>query len=186
MEEIFEKLRENENTEFQKKEKRWFNGHAYFPLFNYHLNYKYLTGEIKTHYEFRQSEFSKPSMIDGGAFGDRHICEVNCVISVNKEFPMFRISQRSILARLLKKAPALLYNIKCNETELKKMLERNQNLNEIFQIVENSPEFSPFIEGKMNNGNYELNIGYNTQQKNGNTLFLINEFCKNVIEYINE
>jgi hypothetical protein len=186
MEEIFEKLKENENAKFQKNEKKWFNGHAYLPLFNYHLNYKYLTGDVKIHYEFRQSEFSKPSMIDGGAFGDRHNCQVNCVISVEKEFPMFKISERGILAKLFRKTPAFFYFIKCNETKLTKMLKRNQYLNEIFQIVENSPEFSPLIESKMNNGNYELNIIYNTQQKNGKVLISINEFCKSLIEYINK
>tara|TARA_R110000868_G_scaffold399453_2_gene673202 strand:+ start:3678 stop:4238 length:561 start_codon:yes stop_codon:yes gene_type:complete len=185
MENTFTKLKENENAEFLKSEKKWWNGHAYLPLKNYHLNYKYLNGKIIIHYEFRQSEFSKPSMIDGGAFGDRHNCQVKCKIEIDKSFLNFSISERGILAKLFNRKPDLNYVIKCNNENLKNFLKRNQNLKDIFTIVENSPEFSPLIEAKMKNGNYELNIMYNTQQKNENALNSINEFCKNLIDYCN-
>ncbi len=186
MENTFTKLKENENAEFRKSEKKWWNGHAYLPLLNYYLNYKYLNGKIVAHYEFRQSEFSKPSMIDGGAFGDRHNCQVKCEIETDKNYPNFSISERGILAKLFNRKPELNYLIKCNDENLINFLRRNQNLNDIFIIVENSPEFSPLIETKMKNGNYELNIIYNTQQKNENALNSINEFCKNLIEYCSE
>lgn len=183
---FFEKLKTNENAEFQKNEKKWWNGHAYLPLYNYHLNYKHLSGKIKINYEFRQSEFSKPSAIDGGAFGDRHNYHIMCVIAVDKNYPSFSIDERGILAKLFKKQPAFLYKIKCSEIKMTKMLEQNQNLNDIYQIVENSPEFSPSIIGKMNDGNYELHIICNTQQKNENALNSMNEFCKSVVKYINQ
>ena len=54
------------------------------------------------------------------------------------------------------------------------------------KIAENSPEFSLLIAAKMKDGNYELNIFYNTQQKNETMLSIINEFCKSVIEYYNK
>jgi hypothetical protein len=186
MEKIFTKLKENENSEFRKNEKKWWNGHAYLPLINYHLNYKYLKGEIIINYEFRQSEFSKPSMIDGGAFGDRHNCQVNCKITTEKNYTNFSISERGILAKLFNKKTELFYEVKCNDEKLKNFLLENKNLNKMFIIVENSPEFSPCIEAKIKKEKYELNIMYNTQQKNGNVLNLINEFCKNLIEYCNE
>lgn len=186
MENTFTKLKENENAEFRKIEKKWWNGHAYLPLINFHLNYKYLDGEIIINYEFRQSEFSKPSMIDGGAFGDRHICQVRCEIETDKSYPNFSISERGIFTKLYNRKPDLNYIIKCKDENLTNFLRRNQNLYDIFIIVENSPEFSPLIEAKMNVGNYELNIIYNTQQKNETALNSINEFCKSLIEYYNE
>ena len=66
------------------------------------------------------------------------------------------------------------------------MLEKNENLHYIFSIVENSPELSPLIESNMINGVYELNIIYNTQQKNESVLELMNGFCKNLIEHTYE
>lgn len=186
MEKIFTKLKESQNAEFRKTEKKWWNGHAYLPLINYHLNYKFLNGLVKIHYEFRQSEFSKPSMIDGGAFGDRHNCQVKCEITTEKDYPNFSITERGILAKLFNRKTEFNYKIKCSDENLKTFLQRNQNLNGIFVIVENSPEFSPLIEAKMKDGNYELNIMYDTQQKSETILNLINEFCRNLIEYYNE
>lgn len=186
MENTFTKLKEDENAEFLKSEKKWWNGHAYLPLKNYHLNYKYLNGKMMIHYEFRQSEFSKPSVIDGGAFGDRHYCQVKCEIITQHNYPNFSISERAILIKLFNKNPNLYYKVECIDNDLKNFLLRNQNLNSLFRIVENSPELSPLIEAKMKNGNYDLNIMYNTQQKNENVLLLINDFCKNLIEYCNE
>ena len=186
MENTFTKLKENENAEFRKNEKKWWNGHAYLPLLNYHLNYKYLNSNLFINYEFRQSEFSKPSMIDGGAFGDRHNCQVKCKIATEKNFPNFSISERGISAKLFNRKTEFYYKVNCSDENLTNFLQRNKNLNDIFRIVENSPEFSPLIESKMKAENYELNIMYNTQQKNENALNLINEFCKNLIEYYNE
>ena len=68
---------------------------------------------------------------------------------------------------------------------MRKILEHNKILNEIFLIVKNSPEFSPLIEGKMNGNIYELNITYNTQQKDSKALNSVNEFCKSLIESLN-
>ncbi len=186
MENIFIKLKERENAEFRKIEKKWWNGHAYFPLKNYYLNYKYLHGIINIHYEFRQSEFSKPSMIDGGAFSDRNICQVKCEVKSNRRIPKFNISERGILAKLFNKKDVLNYRVTCDDKNLKNFLQQNLNLNSIFRIVENSPEFSPLIEAKMEDDSYKLNILYNTQKKNENALHLINEFCKNIIEYFHE
>ena len=185
MDKFFEKLRQKENAEFQKSEKKWWNGHAYLPLYNYYLNYHHLNSEVKIHYEFRQSEFSKPSIIDGGAFGDRHICDVKCIIEVKKNYPSFGISELGLFAKLFNKQNEKYYKVNCNENKMRKMLEQNKNLNEIFLIVKNSPEFSPLIEGKMNDSYYELTVLYNTQQKDSNALNSINEFCKNIIGYLN-
>lgn len=183
METIFLKLKEKYKAEFNKSLSKWWNGHAYFPLINYQLNYKYLKGVIKINYEFRQSEFTKPSMIDGGAFGDRHNCEINCQIETDKNFPIFTISERGFLNKLFQKNGHVLYKVKCNDKKMQNFLYQDKNLNDIFEIVENSPEFSPLIKGKMILSNYQINIKYNTQQKNESIINSINELCKNLIEY---
>lgn len=186
MDNTFTKFKENENSEFQKSEKKWWNGHAYLPLFNYYLTYNYLNSNIIIDYEYRQSEFSKPSAIDGGAFGDRHNCNVICKITVDKKYPKFGITERGILAKIFNRNTELFYKINCNDSNLKNFLKGNIILNKIFLIVENSPEFSPLIEAKMKDGDYELIIRYNTQQKNEEVLILINDFCKKLVDFLNE
>jgi hypothetical protein len=185
MEIFFEKIKQKENAEFQKNEKKWWNGRAYLPFFDYYLKYNYLNSLVKIHYEFRQSEFSKPSAIDGGAFGDRHICNVKCIIKVKESHPSFSITELSLFSRLFRKQNEINYKVNCIDNKMRKILEHNKILHEIFLIVKNSPEFSPLIEGKMNGNIYELNITYNTQQKDSNALNSVNEFCKSLIESIN-
>jgi hypothetical protein len=183
MKSFFENLTESDNAEFQKNESTWWNGHAFLPIFNYNLKYKFLSGKVEINYEFRQSEFSKPSMIDVGTFGDRHLYQLKCEIETEKTYPNFSISERGILAKLFWQKSDSLYKVKCKDEKLKKVLKQNGNLKKIFIIIENSSEFSPLITANMKNGNYELNIMYNTQQKNEETLYLTNNFCKNLIEY---
>lgn len=186
MEDFFEKLKCEVDAKFQKNEKKWFNGSAYFPLISYNIQYKYLIGEIKINYEFRQSEFSKPKGFEGGLFGNRHNCLLICNILVDKKHPNFSISERGIFAKLFKKKSTLVYKVNCKEKGLTQMLENNKSLGRIFKIVENSPEFSPSINGKMDKDNYKLNIIYSTQQNNESVLILMNEFCRTIIEFFNK
>lgn len=180
---MFENIAKSENAELQMTESTWFNGHAYFPLFIYNLEYDFLSAKVQIQYEFRQSEFSKSSVIDGGAFVDRHLYDIKCSIKSSKTYPNFRIVERGMLAQLFRRKSEILYDVKCKSETLQSVLKQNKNLQEIFKVVENSSEFSPWIEAKMKNGNYQLNIMFNTQQKNEVALNLINDFCKNLIEY---
>jgi hypothetical protein len=186
MDEFFAKLAVDEEAEFYKNELEWWNGHNNLPLITYQLKYKYLSAKVNVEYEFRQSEFSRPSAIDGGIFSDRHNYQVRCEIITNKKYPILNISERGVLVKLLKPKSYLNFNVKCIDKKLKSSLQQNLNLKNIFTIVENSAEFSPLIIGKMKEGYYELNVMYNTQQKNENSLKLINDFCTNLVEYWNE
>ena len=186
MDTIFKTLQEKENGTFFKKETKWWNGHAYFPCYTYALHYQFLSANIKIHYEYKQSEFSKPSMVDGGAFGDRHHCSIKVNITTNKKNADFQIYERSFFSKLFKKQNTSSYQIKCKDTKLNAFLKNNTNLQNIFSIVENSPEFSPLLQAKSKKQNYSLYITYSTQQENGYALFLANDLCKDIISYIHQ
>ena len=53
MEIFFEKIKQKENGEFKKNEKKWWNGHAYLPFFDYYLKYNYINSLVKIHYEIQ-------------------------------------------------------------------------------------------------------------------------------------
>ncbi len=185
MERFFENLTDCPSAEFQKVESKWYNGHGYFPLLNYNLNYQYLSGKVEIHYEFRQSEFSKSSAIDGGSFGDRHLYEIKCEIITSNKCPNFSVKEIGVLEKLLSANSQIQYKIKCENKELKRILEENINLKQIYNMVDNSSEFSPQIEAKSKEGYYVLEVMYNTKLKNEESIQLFNDFCKNLIEYCN-
>ncbi|WP_428741308.1 hypothetical protein [Tenacibaculum sp.] len=184
MEEYFKNLKEKEKGNLVLKKGRWWNGNTYMPFYEYTLNYKYKDSEIIFNYEYRQSEFTKPSMIDGGALGDRHICQVSCEVRPKKDSCNFKITERGFLGRILRSTKGDLFKVKCENVEMKEFLLKNQSLYYLYSIVENSPEFSPEILGvkkdKLDEKYFQLKIRYNTQQENKSILFHINEFCKEV------
>lgn len=185
MKRFFENLTDCPTIEFQEAESKWYNGHGYFPLFNYNLNYQYLSGKVEIHYEFRQSEFSKSSAIDVGSFGDRHLYEIKCEIKTSNKYPNFSVKEIGVLEKLLSANSQIKYKIKCENKELKRILEENINLKQIYNLVDNSSEFSPQIEAKSKQGYYVLKVMYNTKLKNEESIQLFNDFCKNLIEYCN-
>ena len=188
MEEFFKDLEEKEQGTLILKESKWWNGNMYSPIYLYELKYKYKESEIIFNYENRLSEFTKPSMIDGGALGDRHICEVLCKVKSKKGFSDFEITERGFFSKIIKKNKGNLFKVKCENLQVKEFLLENKSLYYLFAIVENSPEFSPEIigvkESELDNEYLVLKIRYNTQQENRSILFLINDFCKEISVYL--
>jgi len=90
------------------------------------------------------------------------------------------------LVKLLSANSKIQYKIKCENKELRRFLEENINLKHIYIMVNNSSEFFPQIEAKLKDGYYVLKVMYNTKQKNEESIQLINDFRKNLIEYCNE
>ena len=186
IEKVFKKLHtEIKNSEYTKIEKKWWNGHAYFPLYYYILKYEYLKGKVIIQYKFLQSEFTKPTMINSGAFSDRHQCEINVALEIAKTTSNFEILASNFFKRIFNKK-TLNFKVKCNDENLKLKLETNENLSKLYKIVENSPEFSPEIYGKTtNNGkDYKIVINYSTQLMNPDIVQLCNLFCKDIIDSI--
>lgn len=187
MEGFFENLKEKEKGNLVLKKGTWWNGNAYMPFYKYILNYKYKDSEIIFNYEYRQSQFTKPSMIDGGALGDRHISEVSCKVKPKKGSCNFKIIERGLFRRIFSPTKGDLFKVKCKDDEMKEFLLKNQSLYYLYSIVENTPEFCPEIlgikKGKLDEKYFLLKIRYNTQQKNKSILFHINEFCKEVSDF---
>jgi len=183
METFFNQLEKDENAQLLKVEEKWWNGNTYMPLLRYHATYHYKHIPIKINYEFRSSEFSKPSFIDQGTLGDRHIYKINCKIPSTSSLPSFDITERSLLVQLFTRKPQLNYKVYCKELKLKNMLKANLNLKQTFQLVEKSPEFSPIIEGKMKNGTYHISINFNTQIAQEEPIQFLHKFCKDVINH---
>jgi hypothetical protein len=181
MKELLEKIKEKESGTLTMSEKKWFNGHAYLPLYLYHLTFGYKTQTVDLKYEFRQNEFSKPSAIGGGAFSDRHLCHIKC--SFDSSLPDFSIDSRTLLSRLLNKNPKVNFRVKCKDTVLQKSLSINTPLSNIFKIVEESAEFSPLIVGKLiKNSHYQINIDYNTQIEKQDVIVEFLDFLKSIIK----
>ena len=185
MKKFLKNLTDSTTAEFQEAESKWYNGQGYFPLFNYHLNYQFLSGKVDIHYEFRQSEFSNSSAIDGGSFGDRHLYKINCKIKTSHKYSNFSVMEIGVLEKLLSAYSKISYKIKCENKELKSIVEDNINLQRLYIMVNNSSEFSPQIEAKSIDGYYVLNVMYNTKLKNEESIQLFNDFCKDLIEYCN-
>ena len=113
--------------------------------------------------------------------GDRHICNIVCEIKAI-DICNFKITERSILSKLLYSKTTANFKVKCLDIFIRKKLLLNINLLEIFKIAENSPEFSPLITGQLNKqGLYIIKINYNTQMMNSKIIDFCIDFCKDII-----
>ncbi|WP_452223530.1 hypothetical protein [Lacinutrix chionoecetis] len=185
IETFFDSQKSEQDVKFNKISKKWFNGHAYLPLELFIVNYTFEKSSIKIQYEYRQSEFTKPNAVDvGGAYGDRHNCIIKCKLHSKDEKLKFRIIERNLFSKIFKKHPIHFFSVNCSNKKMKSFLKKNKYLNEIYKVVENSPEFSPSISGNQTDSNFEIIIIYSTQQKNVSILYLMEDFYKSVVSFL--
>ncbi|MFK7798508.1 MAG: hypothetical protein AB8E82_13735 [Aureispira sp.] len=186
--ETFKQLSDELNGKLQVQKSRWYDGYAYFPLNCYELNFEYQTAQVNIFYENRDSEFSKPSALDSGLFGSRHICEITCKLSTeNTCLPPFRLEGRGYFKRIFYPFDKPNYALKCKEKHFSKWLDKNKELYSIYKIVENSSEFEPLMIGKIirgkSNPRYELRIAYNTQRSKKEIIEMLVTFLKAILRY---
>lgn len=166
MKTFFQNHAEKLNGNFIYREGTWFNGHAYMPEFFYKLKYTCCNTRITINYNFKQNEFSKPSAFDGGAYGDRHICKIECLVKCEKKHNKIIVQSRSFTNKIFDKNPSHFFKVNSKDKLMSLFLRENLVLNEIFKIAESSPEFSPLIIGEQKNeGQYVLTVEYNTQKE---------------------
>jgi hypothetical protein len=165
---------------YQRIENKWFNGLYYSPVDIYQLRFGFNNAEIDIKYEVRRTNVDSPST-PLGSMGDRHFCAISC--HLRGHYGNFEITARTLIQKILRRKPALYFKVKTNDSVLKRKLLSNQNLNHLFYLSENTPEFSPSIRGE--NGteaekNYVLFVLYGGSKKmRVEILHNCIEFCKN-------
>jgi hypothetical protein len=173
-------------SSFRKKEGSWYNGNAYLPLVNYYWETTHLNSIIKYWYEFRCSEFTRPSFIDLGASGNRHLCRVQLSIPSSYQSKI-DIYELSYFSNLLKKDKTN-FKIKTNDKRMENFLKELESLNQIFEMVKISPEFSPVINGNSTKDkeHFSIQILYETQVFNTRAIDLVTSFCESFILLLNK
>ena len=168
---------------FGKEEKKWFNGQWMSPMDIYQAQFCHGNGSLKIRYEVRKTEPDSPSA-QIGSMGDRHFCTIICDISSETFNSPFEITERSILKKIFKRRPSHYFIVKTPDPQLREKLISNTELNELFKLVESSPEFSPAIKGERDSSTalYRVTIFYGGTKKMRDTcLRLCIEFCKTLM-----
>lgn len=164
----FPKIEKKFNVSIKSSKSSWFNGRAYFPLYNFKLNIQEKNWDIIINYENRVSEFQQKQYIDGGSFNDRHIYEVKLIPkSRTLDFPKFRISENGWLSRFFNKKK---YICKSDDKILSKKIEKLQCLENYFLIGDS--EFSPSISGRKENEKYIIKVYFNLTKNDEDVLLL--------------
>lgn len=152
------------NGELKMYSSTWFNGHAYMPFHIYDLSISNEEWGITIKYEYRGSEFASTSMMDGGAFGDRHLFTI---VGTNriKRYSDFETLEVGFFEKFIRiKRNSKFFNVKSKDAELVRLLNENIDLIRIFEVSGIDPEFSPYIVGKQVATHYELTIRFNIRK----------------------
>lgn len=162
MEVFFREISHRYDGDLNIKETTWYNGHAYLPLRIYDLSFTVKEILIKIHYEFRQSEFSESTNIDGGAFGDRHIFEIKGIYN-NIIYGKFNIVETNPILNIFSSKKDK-YRVKNKGSQLILNEKAKANLDEIYEYLNVDPEFSPSIQGKPIDDNFEIKFLFNLKR----------------------
>lgn len=162
MESFFKDISKKYGGDLNIRQTTWYNGHAYLPLKIYDLTFKINEKSIKIHYEFRQSEFSQSTNIDGGAFGDRHIFEINGIYN-NIIYSKFNVVETNPILNIFSSKKDK-YRIKSKGTQLVLSEKAKVNLDNIYDYLTIDSEFSPSVQGKPINDNFEIKFLFNLKR----------------------
>lgn len=145
--------------DFHVKESKWYNKHAYMPLFLYSTKLDYKESVIKIKYEYRQSEFSKSNILNTSTeLQDRHLGKITVIFTPRGDVKSFSISFLNAFALLFSRKKVKIKGSKL----LKSKLLALPVLSEISNLVSNSSEFDPLIEGGRRENGYEINCNFNS------------------------
>lgn len=180
MEDLFKEIAEKYNGSFTINEDSWYNGHGYLPLYVYDVSFSYKGWDFKIRHEFRSSEFSKPSAVDFGAFGDRHMFRVSAT-TTNSAFSGFEVTSLSILYKWITKNNKG-FKVKTKDKKLKQQLENMPELKTIYEFTEIDGEFTPEFYGVNKKGTYTLTMRYATQQEQVGLLRSVVDFITKLPE----
>lgn len=173
----FEELKAKHNGDLEVQNSRWFSGHANLPLHTFKLTFPINSSSFIILYEFRQSEFSSSSNVDGGTYNDRHICNIKYAIH-NSSYLNFNITKPSLISKIFNKNYDLDFAVKSSSTQLEEILERSKELIAIYKIVNESSDFEPLIVGKRKGDSLHIEIAYSTLFFKENIITEFISFCK--------
>lgn len=100
MEEIVNRISELRGVEIKKETSSWFNGHGYFPLHTYELDYEHEGWRIKLTSEWRVSEFVRSNKNAGDPFSSVFLWTINASRSGLNENYEFTVEKESWIRRL--------------------------------------------------------------------------------------
>lgn len=165
---------------FKKKESKWYNSHAYLPLIEIQIVEENNELNVFHNFEFRISEFSKPTFINYNDNLTSRIRVQSEFTIKNKSLPEFKIEKSSYFINLFKSNSS--FKIKTKNSSFKNFLD-NEEIKSFFEMFKSDPEFDPIIKGINSNGTFK--IGFNFQCKNidGMYLEIINRIISNINHY---
>lgn len=179
VDEYFNDIEKKYNGKLTLSTSTWFNGHSNLPFLRYKLQIGLNTCDIIIYYEYRSNEFTNSSTIDGGAFKDRHIVNINCYLQENN-IPLFEVKERNLFNKVFNKSSITKFIIKCDNIPFKKRCYQSVNLLKLYEIVENSPELRPLINSIKKEQKHIVEIKYNTNKFNKNVIECLICFCEEI------
>ena len=155
----------------KKKERKWFNGGAFYPLYNYSIRNEKLFFD----YSFQSNEYSFSNALLSSKVDIHKIQMSYSFLSQLSE--EFTISAGYNLITLLLKGYNG-YKVMSNDLLLKNYLSKDQFVSNIFTDFLD-PEFSPIIIGSKHDNKYVIQIHFNLVRFNSDIFSLIDKFIIN-------
>lgn len=181
MDKTIESLSEALNASLKRRTSKWYNGHAYMPLYVYSLQCNYNSAQISIRYEYRQSEFTKSTIMNTSTeFQDRHLCKIKTGVKTNKHFSKIDIRFLRAFERLFSKRKLKLKG----DQALQQAILASTVLDELSDLVAQSSDFDPQIVGTQKEDEYELSCHFNTSVKPFRHIELLLDLYKDILRCI--
>lgn len=158
MQTLLSKLSQTKGVELRIEESTWFNGHGYFPMYSYQLNYPHSNWEVTVAGEFRSSEQSKPTGLNQGVFTDACLWSFIFQKAPAENDCNFEICRSSWIQRNLLQKPALRCNV--SDQALQHKLISDPNIQAFF-TQQHAPT-TAVITGKINQQKFQVQLNFNT------------------------
>lgn len=162
---------------FKRKESKWYNSNANFPLIEIQLLEKKSEIDIFHNFEFRKSEFSKPNFINNNDSLTSRIIVKSEIILKNKSLSDFQIEKSSYFINLLKGNSS--FKITSKNQYLKKLL-NNKEMKYLFEMFSDDPEFEPIIKGVNFDDKFKISINFQCRNIDGKYIEIINKISDNI------
>lgn len=162
---------------FKRKESKWYNSNAYFPLIEIQILEEKNDMNIFHNFEFRQSEFSKPNYINSNDSLTSRIIIKSEITLKNNNLSDFKIEKSGYFTNLFKGNSS--FKITSKNQSLKKLLQSKEMKN-FFEMYSEDPEFEPMITGVKNDEGYKISIDFQCRNINEKYIEIINKISDNI------
>ena len=147
---IFTEISEKYNTQFSYEKDIWYNGSAYFPLYNYCCVFETGSIQFDLKCEYRQSDFSRKRKVLFNALPTE-----SCTLQINAYFncpvqtARFSCRKRNLWDFILRRSAWSEKGVIClsKDADLVEFLQQNKLLKDIFHPSNFYRYSSPYING---------------------------------------